>query len=115
MTDSDTTNNPAKPGVFHNKTETIHTDTEKVVAAFAPLIEHLKPLFEAWKSSEVEKAQAAESGFTKRQWANSITLIAVVVAVCWLAYAAIGAKEPAIAEKIVIGLLAFLGGFGARR
>ena len=46
---------------------------------------------------------------------TSMSLVLVVLCVARLAYALITNDQAATAEKIVIGLLAFLGGVGVRR
>lgn len=106
---------PAEPGVFHHKTETITTDHEKVIAALAPLAEQFAPVVQAWRTAELEKVKTVESEATRRQIWSSASLVAVVGLVAWLAFEAMTANLPGTAEKIVIGLLAFLGGLGARR
>ena len=115
MNDSATTSETAKEGVFHHKTETVISDHEKIIVALAPLIEQFAPVAHAWRAADVEKCKAAESGMTERQKVISGTLVLVVGSVCFLAWACIGAGQASIAEKIVIGLLAFLGGVGLRR
>lgn len=79
------------------------------------MLQQLGPLVEAWRAVEVEKVQATETNITKRQYAVSVTLAAVVAVVAGLAALALHTGQGATAEKIVIGLLAFLGGIGARR
>lgn len=104
-----------EPGVLHHKTETITTDHEKIVAALAPLAEHLAPVVQAWRAADLEKVKVAEAEVTRRQIWSSLSLVFLVAIVAWLAYSAMQSSMPATAEKIVIGLLAFLGGLGARR
>lgn len=115
MSNTETTNGTPKEGVFHHKTETVTSDHEKMITALAPLVEKLAPLVHAWRDTETEKAKLAETGSVHRQYITSGALILIVAAVCWLAYSSIQAGQATIAEKIVIGLLAFLGGIGARR
>lgn len=115
MSNTDTANDSSKEGVFHHKTETITSDHEKMLIALAPLAEKLAPLAHAWRAADTENIKAAESGQTRRQYVTSAMLVAVVASVCGLAWASIVAGQAQIAEKIVIGLLAFLGGIGARR
>jgi len=103
------------PVVTHHKSETIIADYEKVIVAMAPLAEKLSPLVEAWRGGEAAKVKAAESGANARQLMTSVSLILVVACVAGLACVAIVNNQAATAEKIVIGLLAFLGGVGVRR
>lgn len=105
----------AKDGVSHHKTETVTTDHEKIVAAFTPLVEALTPSVEAWRTTDLEKVKVTEAQVTWRQMIASATVVGVVSAVVFLAWAAINNGQAATAEKIVIGLLAFLGGLGVRR
>lgn len=113
--------NPDQPaedpesGGTHHKTETITTDHEKIVAALAPVIDKLAPLVHAWRDVESEKVKANETGNTWRAAINNVTLVLIVGCVSGLAYSALSFEQGATAEKIVIGLLAFLGGLGARR
>lgn len=106
---------PADTGVVHHKTETITTDYEKIITALAPAIEKLAPLVHAWRDAETNKAETAERGNTNRAIATNVSLVVIVACVAGLAYAAISDGQGATAEKIVIGLMAFLGGLGARR
>lgn len=105
----------AQEGVFHHKTETVTTDHEKIVAAFTPLVEALTPSVEAWRTADLEKVKVTEVQATRRQMIASATVVGVVAAVAFLAWSAIDSGQAATAEKIVIGLLAFLGGLGVRR
>lgn len=115
MSDAHTGEEAPREGVFHHKTETITTDHEKVIAALAPLAEHLAPVVQAWRAADLEKVKVVESEATRRQLWSSASLVALVGLVAWLAFEAMSANLPGTAEKIVIGLLAFLGGLGARR
>lgn len=106
---------PPEKSVSHNITETITIDYEKIATACAPLFDRATPAVEAWRSAEIGKAKVAENGLTYRTIVTHVSLVSVVACVSTLAYFALTGGQGAIAEKIVIGLLAFLGGFGMRR
>lgn len=105
----------AREGVTHHKTETITTDHEKVIAALGPSLEKLAPLIQAWQTGEVEKAQTQSATNTAAVRSSNRTIAYIVTVFCVLAGLALWRDANGVSEKIVIGLLAFLGGFTAGR
>ncbi len=114
-TQSTQTDEPAKAGVAHHKTETVHTDYEKIVAAFAPIAKDFAPVVAAWRTAEAEKTKTTEGEISRRLLYSNVTMMLIVGCICGLAGVALCFNQTASAEKVVIGLLAFLGGFSARR
>lgn len=108
MNQPETSKEATTEGVTHRKTEAVTMDYEKMITAASPLIS-------SWQGGETERARLQEEGATKRTTSGNWTLLAIVAMFCALGGVAIYSSNPGIAEKIVIGLLGFLGGMYMRR
>lgn len=108
MDQTEKTQEPGSNGVLHHKTETVTTDYEKIINAAGPLIN-------VWQTSETERKRLHEEGSTKRTGSANLTLLLIVAIFCILAAISVYSGNAGIAEKIVIGLLGFLGGMYMRR
>lgn len=116
MSNTDAPEQAPDDGVLHQKTEISIANWDKIVEHAGP---HAKEAVAAWRSTEVDKVRLAEAGATERTKYLALSgfavLACVVLSVVYLACASIEAGRADIAEKIVIGLLAFVGGYGARQ
>lgn len=123
MSEADKEENEGEAGVSHIKEEVTILDFERVAAVVVP---HAEAIVKAYHSglaetarvsagADVEKARIAENGATTRHKWITWMLCAVVALLSSLAAYALHAGEPGVAEKIIIALFAFLGGFASGR